>query len=60
MPSSSCEHSAPGVSGLLVDTHLERDALLNSGAEALIFPEGFGKVGFPGPGSLPPLRLVPP
>lgn len=31
----------------LVGTHVERDALLNSGSEALIFPEGFGQSGFP-------------
>lgn len=57
MPSPGCEHKAPGVSGLLVGIHVERDALLNSGSETLIFAEGFGQNGFPRTRQAPCLLL---
>lgn len=47
-----CEHTAFGVSGFLVGNCVERDILLNSGSEALVFAEGFGQSSFPRTGSL--------
>lgn len=47
MPPLACERTAPGVSGFLVDSCVERDVLLNSGSEALIFTEGLGQSSFP-------------
>lgn len=60
MPPLGCECTAPGVSGFLVGSRVERDVLLNSGSEALVFAEGFGQSSFPRTWLPAPLRLVPP
>lgn len=58
MPPLGCEHTAPGESGFIVGSRLERDVLPNSESEALVFTEGFGQSSFPRTWLPASLRLV--